>query len=112
MRKSVIEAWPGFREERLNSSSRWNVFQSQSSPDGRQYIYEIKLDGYRAVAIKSEGKVSLHSRRKKSFNSQYPYLVLVGLGRVELPAYGLGNRRSIHLSYSPGQHQTTTFLLE
>ena len=26
---------------------------------------------------------------------------MVGLGRVELPAYGLGNRRSIHLSYSP-----------
>jgi hypothetical protein len=25
----------------------------------------------------------------------------VGLGRVELPTYGLGNRRSIHLSYSP-----------
>ena len=26
---------------------------------------------------------------------------MVGLGRVELPTYGLGNRRSIHLSYSP-----------
>jgi hypothetical protein len=26
---------------------------------------------------------------------------LMGLGRVELPTYGLGNRRSIHLSYSP-----------
>src|SRR5260370_40975396 len=27
--------------------------------------------------------------------------MLVGLGRVELPTYGLGNRRSIQLSYSP-----------
>ena len=27
--------------------------------------------------------------------------MMVGLGRVELPTYGLGNRRSIHLSYSP-----------
>src|SRR5271165_2738194 len=26
---------------------------------------------------------------------------MVGLGRLELPTYGLGNRRSIHLSYSP-----------
>ncbi len=26
---------------------------------------------------------------------------VVGLGRVELPTYGLGNRRSIQLSYSP-----------
>ena len=28
---------------------------------------------------------------------------MVGLGRVELPTYGLGNRRSIQLSYSPGE---------
>jgi hypothetical protein len=26
---------------------------------------------------------------------------MVGLGRFELPTYGLGNQRSIHLSYSP-----------
>ncbi len=30
---------------------------------------------------------------------------MVGLGRVELPTYGLGNRRSIHLSYSPTVRQ-------
>jgi hypothetical protein len=30
---------------------------------------------------------------------------LVGLGRFELPTYGLGNRRSIHLSYSPIHQQ-------
>lgn len=29
------------------------------------------------------------------------FQLLVGLGRFELPTYGLGNRRSIHLSYSP-----------
>jgi hypothetical protein len=27
--------------------------------------------------------------------------VMVGLGRFELPTHGLGNRCSIHLSYSP-----------
>ena len=26
---------------------------------------------------------------------------MVGLGRIELPTYGLGNRRSVQLSYSP-----------
>jgi hypothetical protein len=31
---------------------------------------------------------------------------VVGLGRFELPTYGLGNRRSIHLSYSPIYQQT------
>lgn len=42
--------------------------------DGLEWSYEIKLDGYRAIAVKS-GRVNLYSRRKKSFNSQYPYLV-------------------------------------
>jgi bifunctional non-homologous end joining protein LigD len=42
--------------------------------DGPQWVYEIKLDGYRAVAVKS-GRVNLFSRRHKSFNDQYPYLV-------------------------------------
>jgi bifunctional non-homologous end joining protein LigD len=39
-------------------------------PDGPEWVYEIKLDGYRAVAIKSDGKLNLISRRRNSFNSQ------------------------------------------
>jgi bifunctional non-homologous end joining protein LigD len=43
--------------------------------DAVQWTYEIKLDGYRAIAVKSSQKINLFSRRGKSFNSQYPYLV-------------------------------------
>jgi len=44
-------------------------------PDGWQWIYEIKLDGYRAVGVKSDRGVNLYSRRGKSFNHQYPHIV-------------------------------------
>jgi DNA ligase D-like protein (predicted ligase) len=40
-------------------------------PDGPEWVYEIKLDGYRAVAINSKGKLSLYSRNRKSFHRQY-----------------------------------------
>jgi DNA ligase D-like protein (predicted ligase) len=43
-------------------------------PDGPEWVYEIKLDGYRALAINSNGKLSLYSRRRKSFNRQYQHI--------------------------------------
>jgi len=52
-------------------------------PDGSDWSFEIKLDGYRALAVKAASKVKLYSRRKKSFNSQYPYLVEALSGRPE-----------------------------
>ncbi|GAC1692680.1 MAG: hypothetical protein NVS9B5_34980 [Terriglobales bacterium] len=44
-------------------------------PDGPQWLYEIKLDGYRAVGVKVAGKATLYSRRRKSFNEQFPGIV-------------------------------------
>ena len=43
--------------------------------DGPGWIFELKLDGYRAVAVKSDRGVDLFSRRHKPFNHQYPYIV-------------------------------------
>ena len=43
-------------------------------PDGPEWVYEIKLDGYRALAINADGKLSLYSRRQKSFSRQYRHV--------------------------------------
>jgi ATP-dependent DNA ligase len=37
-------------------------------PEGLDWLYEIKLDGYRAVAVRSGPAVHLYSRRRKSFD--------------------------------------------
>ncbi len=44
-------------------------------PDGSEWVFEIKLDGYRALGIKSDRGVTLVSRRNNSFNRQYPLIV-------------------------------------
>src|ERR1700730_18072861 len=50
-------------------------------PEGSNFVWEVKLDGYRVVAVKSASGVTLFSRRRKSLNRQFPYIVdaLAGL---------------------------------
>lgn len=42
--------------------------------DDTQWIFEVKWDGYRALACKSK-KISLLSRNEKSFNDRFPSIV-------------------------------------
>ena len=37
---------------------------------------EVKLDGYRAIAIKADGRVQLRSRNNKDFNRKYPTIAV------------------------------------
>ena len=44
-------------------------------PPGAGWAYELKLDGFRAVAIKSGGRGQLRSRNNRDFKRKYPSLV-------------------------------------
>jgi len=48
------------------------LLRTEKLPEGPDWLYELKYDGYRAVAIKSAGKVQLRSRNDNDFSSRYP----------------------------------------
>src|ERR1700686_3828348 len=43
-------------------------------PEGPDWIYEVKLDGYRAVGVKTSRESIIYSRNGKNFSKRYPYL--------------------------------------
>ena len=51
--------------------------------DPARWAYQLKFDGYRAVAFKIGGKVHLRSRNDKDFNARYPAVVR---GLAKLPS--------------------------
>src|ERR1700688_2307033 len=44
-------------------------------PEADEWLYELKLDGYRALGINSAGRVQLRSRNDKDFSVRYPAIV-------------------------------------
>ncbi len=48
------------------------LLKTDQLPEGAAWRYELKFDGYRAVAFKSEGKIHLRSRNDNDFSARYP----------------------------------------
>jgi bifunctional non-homologous end joining protein LigD len=57
------------------------LLRTDKLPEGDGWLYEVKFDGYRTLAIKSGGQVRLRSRNDKDFTKRYPGVVaaLAGL---------------------------------
>jgi bifunctional non-homologous end joining protein LigD len=43
-------------------------------PDGPEWTYEIKLDGYRLEVVRNGRKTTLYSRRENVLNQRFPYI--------------------------------------
>ena len=50
----------------------------QELPEGDAWLYEVKLDGYRALLMKNGGKVQLRSRNDKDLTATYPSIAAAG----------------------------------
>jgi bifunctional non-homologous end joining protein LigD len=73
-------------------------------PEGPQWSYEIKLDGYRVEALRSAKAIALYSRRRNVLTEKFPYIAAalahLPAGTIidgELVAIGADNRSDFNL---------------
>jgi len=91
---------------------------TSSLPEGEALQYELKLDGYRALAIKRGGKVQLRSRNNKDFSNRYSAATKT-LQKMpdetvidgEVMAFGASGRPSFNTLQNYGSRGRTDFLL-
>ena len=56
------------------SSSRCSAVRWRKLPEGPGWQCEVKLDGYRAIAVRTRTSVELWSRNKKDFSRRFPHV--------------------------------------
>jgi len=65
--------WANLTVSWCQSSARFAA--NGKLPEGENWLYELKLDGFRSIAFKRGSKVYLRSRNNKDFNASYPGIV-------------------------------------
>src|SRR5262247_3517788 len=65
----------GPRQPKVSFVAPMLLLRTEKLPEGANWLYELKLDGYRCIAFKSGGKVHLRSRNDKDFNGTYRGIV-------------------------------------
>lgn len=43
-------------------------------PEASDWTYEVKLDGYRAIGVKTSSETVLYSRNRKNFKQRFPQI--------------------------------------
>jgi len=104
--KQLAEARPGFIEP-------MQCKLEERLPEGDEWEYEAKLDGYRALIVKKAGRVSLMSRRNNPLSGEFPEIVagfqslpndtvidgeIVALDREGSPSFNQLQNRRLHRS--------------
>lgn len=70
----------------FNSCTPQLATLSQTLPNGKDYIYEIKYDGYRILSFAEKGKVKLLSRNNNDYTSKFKNISEV-LKKIEADCY-------------------------
>src|ERR687891_923117 len=73
--KASSEIKPAGRSSSARFIEPMLLLRTDSLPDAAQWLYELKLDGYRAIAFKRDGVVHLRSRNDNDFSGRYPGVV-------------------------------------
>src|SRR5215471_13517786 len=87
---------------------------ASSLPTGDAWTYEVKWDGYRAIAVKDGARVRLMSRNQKDLTRDYPTVVAAVAGIEPRKAILDGEIVALDISGSPSfqalQHRSTVNL--
>jgi bifunctional non-homologous end joining protein LigD len=94
----------------------------EDMPSEGEWVYEIKWDGYRALALKSKGKVRLYSRRAREVTPDFPDIAkavaqlpmkegILDGEIVALDANGQASFQLLHLKKRSQARWCTTFLI-
>jgi bifunctional non-homologous end joining protein LigD len=81
--------------------------RAEGLPQSGLWVYKLKLDGFRAEAIKSGGRVHLRSRNDKDFNARYPAL---GEALAAMPDETVIDGEIVALDGSPAEVSLNTRL--
>jgi DNA ligase D-like protein (predicted ligase) len=82
-----------------------------SLPEGPDWTYEVKLDGYRCIGVRTSRDTILYSRNGKNFNKRYPYIA-EALGDLPVDTVVDGEVVALDDSGRPDFHRLQHFAAE